>query len=63
MIMTKANRVLELIRNKTKRVNLAMNPKLWDLFERMAKDEGMSPTHKIEDLIISNLEERGYLDD
>ena len=61
--MTKANRVLELIRNKTKRINLAVNPKLWDLLEVMAKAEGMHPTHKIEDLIISELEDRGYLDD
>ena len=61
--MTKVNKVLELIRNKTKRINLALNPKLWDLLEQQAKAEGMSPTHKLEDLIINDLDRSGYFDD
>ena len=59
--MTKADRILELIRNKTKRVNLAFNPKLWAKLEALADNEGVTPTNKIEDLIINYLESQDKL--
>ena len=61
--MAKAEKVLELIRNKTKRVNLALNPQLWVLFEACVAKERVAPTHKIEELIISYLDQQGVLDD
>jgi hypothetical protein len=61
--VAKAEKVLELIRNKSKRVNLALNPQLWQLFEECVGEEHVAPTHKIEELIISYLDKQGYLDD
>ena len=61
--MAKAEKVLELIRNKSKRVNLALNPQLWQLFEDCVCEEKVAPTHKIEELIISYLDKQGYLDE
>ena len=61
--MAKAEKVLELIRNKSKRVNLALNPHLWHLFEECVTREGVVPTHKIEELIITYLDQQGLLDD
>ena len=61
--MAKAEKILELIRNKSKRVNLALNPQLWYLFEQCVDKEEIAPTHKIEELIISYLDKHGYLDE
>ncbi|MEK9727826.1 MAG: hypothetical protein VW397_06960 [Candidatus Margulisiibacteriota bacterium] len=61
--VAKAEKVLELIRNKTKRVNLALNPHLWQLFETCVGKEKVAPTHKIEELIISYLDQHGFLDE
>ena len=61
--MANAEKILELIRNKTKRVNLALNPQLWHLFEKCVESEQISPTNKIEELIITYLDKHGQLDD
>jgi hypothetical protein len=58
-----AQKVLELIRNKSRRVNLALNPQLWQLFESCVEKELVAPTHKIEELIIAYLDQNGYLDE
>ena len=63
IIVAKAEKVLELIRNKSKRVYLALNPQLWSLFEKCVAKEKVAPTHKIEELIISYLDTNGYLDE
>ena len=63
MVVAKAEKVLELIRNKSKRVNLALNPHLWHLFEICVEKEQVAPTHKIEELIISYLDQQGVLDE
>lgn len=63
MWVAKAEKVLELIRNKSKRVNLALNPQLWKLFEIATTKEGVAPTHKIEELVISFLDAQGFLDE
>lgn len=55
--------ILELLKNKTKRINLAFNPKLWDLFKEACQSEGQSPTSKLEDLIVNFVHEKGLLDD
>ena len=57
----KPEQVLSLVRNKTKRLCLALNPKLWSMFEQASGDEGLTPTNKIEDLIINYLDTKGYL--
>ena len=62
-MVAKAEKVLELIRNKSKRVNLALNPQLWSLFEACVAKENVAPTHKIEELIISYLDNHGFLDE
>ncbi|MGC6367767.1 MAG: hypothetical protein ACON35_07215 [Candidatus Marinamargulisbacteria bacterium] len=61
--MAKAEKVLELIRNKSKRVNLALNPQLWRMFEECAAKESVATTHKIEELIIAYLDKHGFLDE
>ncbi|MGA0241385.1 MAG: hypothetical protein ACO3K7_00110 [Candidatus Marinamargulisbacteria bacterium] len=61
--MAKAEKVLELIRNKSKRVNLALNPQLWALFDACVAEEDVAPTHKIEELIIAYLDKQGLLDE
>ena len=61
--MANAEKILELIRNKTKRVNLAFNPQLWYLFEQCVDNENISPTNKIEELMITYLEKNGCLDE
>jgi hypothetical protein len=61
--VAKAEKVLELIRNKSKRVNLALNPQLWQLFDSAVAKEDVAPTHKIEELIIAYLDQQGMLDD
>jgi hypothetical protein len=61
--VAKAEKVLELIRNKSKRVNLALNPQLWQLFEAAVVKENVAPTHKIEELMIAYLDQQGMLDD
>ena len=61
--MGKTEKILELIRNKSKRVNLALNPTLWHLFEQCVEKDAINPTQKIEEFIISYLEENGYLDE
>ena len=57
-LKTNAERVLSLIRNKTKRVNLTFNPTLWELLEKVCHEEGLSATHKLEDMIINYLDEK-----
>ena len=59
----KTDQLLSLVRNKTKRVSLALNPKLWSLFEQAAEKEGLSPTNKFEDLVIQYLEQHGFFDE
>ena len=54
--------ILELLKNKTKRLNLAFNPKLWEMFKEASLEEGQSPTGKLEDLIINYIHQRGKLD-
>ena len=61
--MAKAEKILELIRNKSKRVNLALNPQLWELFEQCVDNENVAPTHKIEELIIMYLDQNGLLNE
>jgi hypothetical protein len=61
--VARAEKVLELIRNKSKRVNLALNPQLWSLFEECVSKENVAPTHKIEELIISYLDKQGFLNE
>lgn len=59
--MPKAEQVLALIRNKSKRVNLSLNPDLWEMFEKSAKSEGLTSTSKIEELMINYLEDKGKI--
>ena len=61
--MMKPEKLLSLVRNKSKRICLALNPRLWSLLEKAAHDEGMSPTNKLEDLIINYLDRANYLDE
>ena len=59
--MTSPLLILELLKNKTKRLNLAFNPKLWELFRQACKEDGQSPTSKLEDLMINYVDKKGLL--
>ena len=53
----KAEFIVDLLRNKTRKVTLMFNPKLWEIFKKRAEKDKESPTQKIEKLIINHLEE------
>jgi hypothetical protein len=55
----KAEKIMALLRNKTKRVNWSFNQELYEMFWREARKEGKKPAHKIEELIINYLEKKG----
>lgn len=59
--MSKAERIIGLLRNKTKRVNWSFNPQLYDMFRRESRKEGKKPVQKIEELIINYLEKKGKI--
>lgn len=59
--MSKAERIIGLLRNKTKRVNWSFNPQLYDMFRRESRKEGKKPIQKIEELIINYLEKKGKI--
>jgi hypothetical protein len=53
--MVSPEKISKLVRNKSKRVTLALNPDLWALVEEAAKANHLNPTNLIEDLIITYL--------
>jgi len=59
--MSRAELIIQLLKNKTKRLTLAFNPKLWELFSQCARAEGASPTSKIEEMMIAYISKRGKL--
>ncbi len=59
--MTDPKLILELLKNKSKRINLAFNPKLWSLFKTACLKDGQSPTSKLEDLILNFVHSKGLL--
>jgi hypothetical protein len=59
--VSKAERIIGLLRNKTKRVNWSFNPQLYDMFRRESRKEGKKPIQKIEELIINYLEKKGKI--
>ena len=61
--MGKTEQILALLRNKSKRINLALNPDLWDMFESTTESEGLTPTQKVEELLIQYLETSGQFNE
>ena len=51
----------KLLRNKEKHVHIMVNPELWKLFQQCCKKENVSANHKISELILSYLEDSGFL--
>ena len=51
-MVAKAEKVLELIRNKSKRVNLALNPQLWSLFENVLQKKMLRQHTKLKSLLF-----------
>jgi len=60
--MSKAEKILKLLRRKEKDVHLLINPTLWYLFREACKSDNTSPNHKISELILKYLDEKGVLD-
>ena len=60
--MGKAKRILQLIRNKERNAHLLVNPVLWELFRMTCREEGVSANHKISELVLEYLEEKGVLE-
>lgn len=56
--MSTVEKILALTRNKTKRVNLTFNKKLFGMFKEESGKEGKKPMQKIEELILKYLEEK-----
>ena len=59
--MSNAGKILELTRNKKKRLNLAFNKKLFAMFSEESKKDGIKPNQKIEELILTYLEKKGKI--
>lgn len=59
--MEKSQLILKLVRKKTKRVTLMLNPKLWELVTQTAKEEDKLPTNIVEELVIDWLFSKGKI--
>ncbi|NQY73359.1 MAG: hypothetical protein HRT90_01205 [Candidatus Margulisbacteria bacterium] len=59
--MDKSQIILELVRKKTKRVTLMLNPKLWEMVTQTAKEDDKLPTNIIEELVIDWLNAKGKI--
>ncbi len=46
---------------KTKAFHTRFNPILFNLFKQLCKEEGLKPTHKLEQMIIKELQKKGKL--
>lgn len=61
--MNKAQKIFELTHNKTRKVPLTFNAKLWELFKSVCEADNVTPTNKFEFWMIGLLEEKGLLKD
>jgi hypothetical protein len=57
----KAKKIIDLLSNKDRQVNMKVNSNLWDMFSELAAKENKSNTAKVEELIICHLEEKGII--
>jgi hypothetical protein len=53
---------LSLLKNKDKDTHILVNSTLWKLFQLVCKEEGIKPNHKISELILRYLDEKGLLE-
>lgn len=53
---------LSLLRNKEKDVHILVNPTLWKLFQLACEEEKVRPNHKVSELVLRYLEEKGILE-
>ena len=58
-----AKRVLALTKHKTRPISFVLNPELWTLFKKLAKNQGQSASGLLEDLMITQLIEYEMLDE
>ncbi len=57
----KTDRIIDLTRNKTKKMSLMVNDELWDLFKRACKMNNTIPTNKIEKWMVNFVDENNLL--
>jgi len=55
-------KALSLLRNKDKDTHILVNSTLWKLFQLACKEENVKPNHKVSELVLRYLEEKGILD-
>jgi len=53
---------LGLLRNKDKDTHILVNSTLWGLFKLACEKENVKPNHKVSELVLRYLEEKGILE-
>lgn len=59
--MSKTEKIMNLTRNKDRRVTLVVNRELWDLFLQACGEDKTKPTPKIEKWVLDYIDEKGLL--
>ena len=59
--MNNAERIIDLLKDKDRRVSLVFNNELWELFLSACENEKIKPTQQIEKFIIRFISEKGLL--
>jgi len=57
----KTDRIIDLMRNKTKKTSIMVNEELWHLFKGACNKNETTPTLKIEKWMINFVDESGLL--
>jgi len=57
----KTDKIIDLTRNKTKKMSLMVNEELWELFKTACAKNNTIPTYKIEKWMINFIDENNLL--
>ena len=57
----KIERIIDLTKNKTKKMSVMVNDELWDLFKQACAKHNITPTNKIEKWMINFVDENGLI--
>ena len=57
----KTEKIIDLMRNKTKKTSIMINEELWDLFKQACAKNSTTPTLRIEKYMINYVDENNLL--
>lgn len=58
---SKTDKIIDLTRNKTKKMSIMVNDELWELFKTACSKNDTIPTNKIEKWMINFVDENGLI--